>query len=386
MEDDHGSQGPVIVGICAAFSVLTFLVLCLRLFARIYVLGKMGVDDCKYLSFVHPARSFPDLYLTVLTIGACLLSWAFIGATISAVHDGLGQHFDYVDKNNLTSYSLMVYMSSIFYLACLGFIKTSVLWFYSRLGDRTLTRLSFIMIGVIVTQAASFVLVAAFQCQPISKAWKQSEPGKCININIFYLCNAALNILTDLMTYTLPVGILFKLQVPKKQKVILGVILCLGLFACVSSIIRITYIPNMLSSADYTYAISGAMYWSVIETNVGIFAASIPSFKAIASRFLPRFIGESSNKDKKSGPWSSKSDVRKNFTKFSNKEHITMQTMQRIDNTVVGTQIDAMNDSSSEERIIVPDGKIFAQTEIQTTFESHDEGALEPTYSSSRMF
>jgi hypothetical protein len=37
----------MVVGICLAFAVLTFVVLVLRLFARIYVLRKMGVDDCE---------------------------------------------------------------------------------------------------------------------------------------------------------------------------------------------------------------------------------------------------------------------------------------------------------------------------------------------------
>lgn len=41
------SQAPVLVGISIGFAVLTFLVIFLRLFARIYVLGKMSVDDCK---------------------------------------------------------------------------------------------------------------------------------------------------------------------------------------------------------------------------------------------------------------------------------------------------------------------------------------------------
>lgn len=47
ISDEHGSQGPTVVGISLAFAVLTFVVLSLRLFARIYVLGKMGVDDCE---------------------------------------------------------------------------------------------------------------------------------------------------------------------------------------------------------------------------------------------------------------------------------------------------------------------------------------------------
>lgn len=117
----------------------------------------------------------------------------------------------------------------MFYLATLGFVKSSVLWFYTRLGDRYLTRLSWIMMGVIIAQATSFVLVAAFQCQPINEAWIASGKGKCVDINVFYLCNAALNILTDVLTYTLPLKVIFKLHMPQKQKIVLAVILCLGL-------------------------------------------------------------------------------------------------------------------------------------------------------------
>lgn len=39
------SRGPVITGVCIGFAVLTFIVLSLRLFSRLYVLGKFGVDD-----------------------------------------------------------------------------------------------------------------------------------------------------------------------------------------------------------------------------------------------------------------------------------------------------------------------------------------------------
>lgn len=132
----------------------------------------------------------------------------------------------------------------------------------------------------------------------------------------------------------------------------------------------------MLTSADYTYAISGAMYWSVIETNIGIFAASIPSFKAIASRFLPRFIGEYSG-GRKYGPWDGTPDARRygsGFTKVTDPNNITIGTMNGRDDMAMGTQIGAtMADNSSEERIIVPDGKIFTQTEIETTVESNHD-------------
>lgn len=54
----------------------------------------------------------------------------------------------------------------------------------------------------------------------------------------------------------------------------------------------------MLTSDDPTYVIAPPFYWSVIEINIGVLAASIPSFKPLAKRFLPRLIGESSFKGK----------------------------------------------------------------------------------------
>ncbi|EAW12075.1 putative integral membrane protein Pth11-like [Aspergillus clavatus NRRL 1] len=352
------SQGPIVVGIAVAFAIETFIVICLRLFARIVVLERVGLDD----------------YLIVC---ACVFSWTFIAVTIVAVQKGLGSHLEDVDPNNLVSYSFVVWLSSMFYLACLGFIKTSVCWFYTRIGDKTLTRMSLIMMVVVGTQAAVFVMVAAFQCRPISKAWNAELPGYCVEINVFYLSNAALNILTDLLTYTLPIKVIFNLQMPVKQKFALVLILCLGLFACISSIIRITYIPTMLTSADFTYAIGGAMYWSVIETNVGILAASIPSFKAIASRFLPRLIGEysSGRKYRSVSKLTGSKETHSGFSRF--KDSVTLGSLRATEEEemALGTQIHSgYGQNSSEERIVVPDGKIWTTTEIQTNVEvSHGD-------------
>lgn len=58
--------------------------------------------------------------------------------------------------------------------------------------------------------------------------------------------------------------------------------------------IRISFIPVMLTSKDPTYVIAPPFYWSVIESNIGVLAASIPSFKPLAKRYIPRLIGESS--------------------------------------------------------------------------------------------
>ncbi|KAE8153028.1 hypothetical protein BDV25DRAFT_44758 [Aspergillus avenaceus] len=316
------SKGPTVSGVAVSFAIWTFIIICLRLFSRVFVIQRMGIDD----------------YLIVV---ACLTSWAFSAVTVVSVEKGMGDHLEEMDPNNMETYALAVWLSSLFYLSTLGFIKSSVCLFYTRLGDRILTRLSIIMLCVIIAQASSFVLTAAFQCRPIEKAWNVAEPGKCVNINIFYLANAALNILTDVLTYSLPLQVIWKLQVPMKQKAALAFILCVGLFACISSIIRITYIPAMLSDPDATWVISEPMYWSVIEINVGIFAACMPSFKAIASRFQPRLIGEYSSG--RGYAYSGNSDAKKDagFAKIrgNNMQMGPLRPDRGEVDSVIGTQI-----------------------------------------------
>lgn len=128
----------------------------------------------------------------------------------------------------LSSPPQIVWLSSIFYNACLGFIKVSVLCLYMRLGDLVLRRLSIFLAGVIVCQALANVLTCIFQCNPVPGAWDVSLDPKCIDINAFYLTNAALNIATDLATYALPIRMVLNLQTPTKQKLAVAVMFGLG--------------------------------------------------------------------------------------------------------------------------------------------------------------
>lgn len=170
----------------------------------------------------------------------------------------------------------------MFYNACLGFIKTSALSLYLRLTpSRTFRRITLVLLAVVTSQATANICACIFQCSPIKFLWDQSIPGgKCININAFYLANAALNIFTDFLTYTLPMPMLWRLQLPKRQRI--GLIIILGLgglwvfppscnrhitkltylwyrSACISSIIRITYVAPMLTDADPTCKITCPM-------------------------------------------------------------------------------------------------------------------------------
>lgn len=155
------------------------------------------------------------------------------------------------------------------------------------------------------------------------------------------------------------------------------------------------------------------MYWSVIETNVGILAASIPSFKVIAKRYFPRLVGDYSSSRHHAcysgvGVSGHGSGVRgsrgpRSIGPFNKLEYPDSFVMK---GAVVGEDLDGGRirerdvergeakevgvvrtrigsgdvvmggDRGSKERIVMPRGQIVAQTEITRHVEEHsDDGS-----------
>lgn len=150
--------------------------------------------------------------------------------------------------------------------------------------------------------------------------------------------------------------------------------------ACISSIIRITYIPQMLVSAVATWAITGAMYWSVIETNVGILAASIPSYKALAKRYAPRLLLGGASYERASGK---RSGFRMVSVGRSGRRDgdgdgdagtdgdgsVGGGVHQHGEAHALGTRVDpGIDGNSSEEALYPPAGRIGVKTEVKTHY------------------
>ncbi|KPI38198.1 uncharacterized protein AB675_1111 [Cyphellophora attinorum] len=392
------SQGPTTLIVAIFFGALTFVVIALRLVARIGILHSVGLDD-------------------VLILIAAGCTWAFMVCNIIGVSHGLGDHIEVVlsKPGEIGRMYRIVWISSVFYNASLGFIKCSVLALYARLGDRQLRKIAFIVMAICAASATANVLVCIFQCWPLDGAWNAElqATATCVNINAFYLANAGTNIFTDLLAYLLPMKLVKNLQIPRKQKIAVGVMLCLGLFACVSSIIRISFIPVMLTSDDPTFVIAPPFYWSVIEANIGVLAASIPSFKPLAKRFLPRILGESSDKRTrhyaKDGSYRAQhykgTSSNGGFSKLSAQDAMHMKVFDRDIDTIgvakgryspgpgmqehkrseVSTNVSEMDhgttthSNSSEEAIMKPGhGDIMMTTEFTRTVEERPKNKRAP--------
>jgi hypothetical protein len=95
---------------------------------------------------------------------------------------------------------------------------------------------------------------------------------------------------TDLLVAFLPVRVIWKLQIARRQRLALMAILTIGWFVCVVSILRLHALIVLVDHPDdNTYYSAPTAYWSSIEMNLGIVCASLPALKPLVVKLVPSF-------------------------------------------------------------------------------------------------
>jgi hypothetical protein len=90
---------------------------------------------------------------------------------------------------------------------------------------------------------------------------------------------------TDVLFATIPIPLIWKLQLNARTKISLIVILSLGWFACAAAIVKAVQQFNVLNDPDWTVHDSFNV-WNYIEFTIGIMAASLPSLKPLVVTLL----------------------------------------------------------------------------------------------------
>lgn len=118
-----------------------------------------------------------------------------------------------------------VFASSIIYLVTLLGYKFAILFLYLRLfGVSTKFRYTtwavmFFVFGYIFCN----LLTQIFGCTPVDKYWKPKILGHCIVVSNADLAYGSMNFLSDLFIFALPLPMVWRLQLSRKEK--LGVTL-----------------------------------------------------------------------------------------------------------------------------------------------------------------
>ncbi|KAI8287583.1 hypothetical protein K4K60_012340 [Colletotrichum sp. SAR11_57] len=170
-----------------------------------------------------------------------------------------------------------VFLAAPIYTICGSFAKVSLLIFYMRLSPQRWFKWAvWITLGVIISYSAALFFALIFACDPIAMSWDVTiTEGTCIDRPAIYIATAVANIVSDVMIFSLPIPIVVKLQIPRRQKI--------GLF----------FIFAVGSLLDQTWAISYASLWIIVEANLLIICAALPTLRKFFRHVAPKIIGES---------------------------------------------------------------------------------------------
>ncbi|KAH8800604.1 hypothetical protein F5884DRAFT_528818 [Xylogone sp. PMI_703] len=340
---------------CSCIVVCTMI---LRTLGR-YALGRRAKDagTAHYLGL-------DDIFnlLAVLTFYALAI------AVLVAIDRGMGTHIDRViwlgGSKGVDRYNLAIYVCALTYNSVLGFVKLSVLALYQRIlqgvPSKSLVVINWCVIGLVATNTTVNVFVAAFQCSPVRAAFDSSIKGRCINASAFYIGNAITGIITDATVYLLSIPIIRPLQINRKRKLAILLTMLIGLFAVITSCVRISFLPSLLVDPDASWAMGVPMDWSVVEPTVGILVSSMPAIRSVTYLWSPS-----------RGQLQNSNSAPSHLESRSRNGHIKLEEFNEINknsHTVVSAKI---VDDDDSERNLIYQGVVKSGDGIAKTTEIH---------------
>ncbi|CAG7937903.1 unnamed protein product [Penicillium nalgiovense] len=214
---------------------------------------------------------------------------------------GIGKHALAIPESDIAPMMKCIWVTRILYTLSMGLVKMSLLWFYLRLDPRTYMRWAvfFVMFFNVGLSLASFIGAVA-GCSPPSLFWTNPTSTGCMPMEVqqrFYEVNGILNIVTDVLTYLLPVPMLYGLQLTwRKKGAILG-IFGLGILSIAAACVRYYFVTELSSAKEeYYLLLADSLNWCTIEAYVAIFCGCAPSLSVLIKAYAPSIFGSSASK------------------------------------------------------------------------------------------
>jgi len=293
------SRGGFQITVVSTFTGFACAAVLARLYVRTFMLKKMAIDD----------------YVLIV---ALVCSATVLACFIEEVKLGVGEHLGNPHVSmNIQKILHWSYFHAWLIVVGISSVKISVGFFLLRLVQgKWYKRFIIAWIAFLVVFTLACVGSLLFQCLPVNGAWnftvKFAPKTKCYSNDTYRsvgLFNGAINIFTDFVFASLPIPIIWSLQINMRTKISLVCILSLGYFACGAAIVKEILLANFFKDKDSLYE-NSFQIWNVIEINTGILAACLPALRPIFAFLLETANGLRSSSARRRVPNSSGSGVR----------------------------------------------------------------------------
>ncbi|KAH8657840.1 hypothetical protein BX600DRAFT_439023 [Xylariales sp. PMI_506] len=260
----HGTAR-VIVAVAAVMILLDLIIVGLRIWVRGWYIRSTrvwGMDD------------------TLTVLGCCPYLASCVFAIFAAFY-GLGTlEMDMVNPDALTVRGLEYFTYWQFcYALAIGFVKSSICVALLRLTPDRRYRVPLWSITVSAGCTSLGGIISLFTlCRPITANWNPGM-GTCaprvIIATLSYMISV-LAIVTDPFCAVVPWFIIQKLQLPRRTRYSILIVLGLGVIASIGSAMRICYITTYSATQNVLYHYANIVLWSLVESGLGLAAGSLP--------------------------------------------------------------------------------------------------------------
>ncbi|KAF2014050.1 hypothetical protein BU24DRAFT_464763 [Aaosphaeria arxii CBS 175.79] len=263
-----------------ALFIVTLSVFCARIYARFVITRTPGLDDWLMIA------SMPVLLGFVISTVLGLRIYGF------QLHI-----YDQTPRTQITVRQITLAIE-ILYLITSSLTKISILTFYRRLTSSLISRRLFIIIWAAIVFVAAyciaFVFVLLFTCWPVeaywyrfSRSWLMSNKYHCHDELTTLVIIISISTAQDLLACIIPMFIIRKLHLPRRQKIALGAIFLTGLAVCAIGALRVHYahrvyhyVKTKNPTYDITWEALGSWVSTAVEANVAVICASAPALNA----------------------------------------------------------------------------------------------------------
>ncbi|KAH9221858.1 hypothetical protein DL95DRAFT_455211 [Leptodontidium sp. 2 PMI_412] len=230
-------NGPALLTSCIVCLVLTWVFFAVRIYTRVFLTKLYKIEDWLFVA--------SQLSFTV---------YAFISLE-STLH-GNGQLNKDINEADIPIAMHYFFWGEILYVITALLMRLSIGFFILRI----ITQKGFIWtvrikMGLITLATVMDLFYTIFQCAPIKYFWLQFSglPGKCLpapQVQAISITYSAASAVADILFSVLPICVLWNLQMNRKAKIIVGVLLCVGIVV----IVRIKYIVDVSLTEDFMFA------------------------------------------------------------------------------------------------------------------------------------
>lgn len=203
----------------------------------------------------------------------------YTGQTISTflqiLLGGAGHHVADIKSQNSQMNNKLIIPLSIFYGLGLALIKCSICTLFTRIFIiKPFKIAACAVMGMNIAWGIWSMFGSWVVCTPIAYNWDQSIPGgHCGNRVAASVSIGVIDIFIDFCILLLPIPMVWRLQLPFKNKIGLSLIFCVGIITIVVSCLRTSfYTKDRLD--DYTFTAANSFLWTQIGPGISSIVAS----------------------------------------------------------------------------------------------------------------